>query len=194
MSDPEDPDNVLVFRNPAGQPVAVPAQVVTEAERAYRCYMMNLGGKSWHEIAVLESYPSASAAKYDVDRYMEEARAMIVEASQQKMLVREVARLDYLQDRIWPGVQAGSLAAVQQARGIIMDRVKLIEAVAMLKHLEGGASHNTVVIGSYATADKESYIGALAAAAGDTPRTSSTDTAPPSAARSTVIQKDPTKE
>ncbi|HEY5787697.1 MAG TPA: hypothetical protein VIT65_23275, partial [Microlunatus sp.] len=148
MSDTDDPDNVLVFRNPAGQPVAVPDDVVTEAERAYRCYMLNIGGKSWQEIAELENYPSAGAAKYDVDRYMEEARSLVVEASQQKMLVREVSRLDFLQDRIWPGVQAGSLAAVKEVRGIIMDRVRLIEAIALLKHLEGGRSHNTVVIGA----------------------------------------------
>src|SRR5690348_13924498 len=93
---PED-SNVLVFRGTTGQPVVIPDAVATAAERAYRAYKMHIGGKSWQEIANEEQYPSARAAKADVDRYMDEASALVADRTARKMLNLEVARLDALQ-------------------------------------------------------------------------------------------------
>ena len=117
---------VLVFRNPAGDPIAVPEDVVTAAERAYRCYQMRIGGQSWAQIAEAELYPSASAAKYDVDRYMAEARAMVVESSAQEILTLEVHRLDALQHALWMSAMTGHVPSAALVVNIIMNRAKLV--------------------------------------------------------------------
>lgn len=119
-------DGVLVFRNPVGEPVAVPDSVVTEAERAYRCYKARIGGRSWEMIAAEERYPSAEAARRDVDRYMGEAKALVIEKSQQDMLVLEVARLDALQSSLWPNATSGHVPSAMGVLNIIKLRSQLV--------------------------------------------------------------------
>lgn len=121
-----DKGNVLVFRNTAGEPIAVPDDVVTAAERAYRCYNSRTSGMSWTEIARREGYPSAAAAHYDVTRYMNEAKALVVEASQREMLTLEVARLDSLQQAVWPGAMAGHVPSATLAMNIVINRARLV--------------------------------------------------------------------
>ena len=154
----DDTTNVLVFRNPVGEPIAVPDDVVTAAERAYRCWRARVGGKSWAVIAEEEHYPSPRAAKYDVDRYLEEARSLVVEKSAQDMLTLEVARLDELQRGVWPQAMNGHLPSATLVLNIIRIRADLLG-------LTGGAavdpsssgSRTVVVVG----ADSPGYIASL---------------------------------
>ena len=199
MSDderPEDePTNVLVFRNGVGQPVAVPEDIVVDAERPYRAYKAHLGGKDWATIAEQEGYPSASSAAYDVDRYMEEARSMVTARSQKQLLDLNVARLDYMLSQVWPGVEAGMLTAIKEARGIIMDQSKTVVAMAAVKDDSADEIRRTVVIYGEQRDDKDSYIQQLQRAAGDDTPSQSPGQPDRPASGSTVIMEPPdTKE
>lgn len=123
---PEDTGNVLVFRNTVGEPIAVPEEVVTAAEQAYRCHRMRVDGYSWEQIAQVEHYPSAGAAKYDVDRYLDEGKALVVESSQREMLALEVARLDSLQLALWKKAMGGHVQSVNAIVNIVMNRARLV--------------------------------------------------------------------
>ena len=125
--DPKPPSGtVLVFRNHADEPIAVPNEVVTEAERAFRCHGLRLQGNSWEKIAELELYPSARSAKSDVDRYLEEGRALVVEASQREQLSMEVARFDALQLALWPAAMRGNVQSAVAVMNIIVHRARLV--------------------------------------------------------------------
>jgi hypothetical protein len=153
---PEDGAKVLAFRNADKEPVVVPTAVATEAERAYRCYGMRIGGKSWSEIA--------TAAKTDVDRYLAEGRALVVESSAKDMLTLEISRMDALQNYLWGFVQSGSIPAITEARHIIMSRAQLVVALGGgLDKAKDGTQ--TVVIGGTA----QNYLGTLQEAAGAVP-------------------------
>jgi hypothetical protein len=159
----EHDGDVLVFRGTAGDPIAVPSDVVTAAERAYRCYQLRVGGKSWEQVAELEKYPSASSAKYDVDRYMEEARALVVEASQKEMLTLEVHRLDALQDALWLNAMSGHVPSAGMCMNLIMNRAKL--TVEFRERVGADADHaRTVVV----PVENDGYLQALMDAAGET--------------------------
>lgn len=123
----QPPDgSVLVYRNTVGDPIAVPEEVVTAAERAFRCYKERMAGKSWGEIALDEHYPSATAAKYDVGRYMDEASAMVVASTAKEMLSLEVARLDAVQNALWLSAMTGHVPSAALVVNIIINRAKLI--------------------------------------------------------------------
>lgn len=153
---------VLVFRNATGEPIAVPADIVTEAERAYRCYQMRIGGMAWSEISILENYPSPGAAKYDVDRYMAEAKALVVEASARDMLTLEVHRLDALQHAMWDAAMAGDTRSGSLVMGIIINRAKLI-GLDPEKMADDADRARTVVI----PMEEQAYMAALQKAAND---------------------------
>ena len=163
---PEDMDaetsNVLVFRNTAGDPIAVPSDVVTAAERAYRCYMSRVAGMSWAEIATAEGYPTGASARYDVERYLSEGKALVVEASQRDMLILEIHRLDALQHAVWPGAMAGHVPSVTAALAIVNSRAKLVGLDPdKLDDAAAKAARNTVVV----PPDDAGYIKALQRAA-----------------------------
>lgn len=161
------PENVLVFRNSTGQPVIVPNAVATEAERAYRAYTMHVGGKSWQEIANEEKYPSAGSAKADVDRYMDEAAALVADRSARKMLNLEVTRLDALQAAIWPQAMAGHIPSAALVMNIVMNRSRLVGLDPEKMNEELNASARTVVV----PGDTTSFIETMkrqAAQTGDT--------------------------
>lgn len=141
----DDTATVLVFRNANGQPVAVPEAVVVEAERPYRSYQLHMQGKSWAAIAKEESYADAAAARYDVGRYIEEGKALVVTESRRNQLQLEVARLDYAQSVIWAQMETGHLPAVKEVVNIIMSRAKLL-ALAEMAENEGGEDGPTTVI------------------------------------------------
>jgi hypothetical protein len=166
---PEQPTSVLVFANGSGEPIAVPSDVVTAGERAYRCHLMRVGGNSWEEIATAELYPSGSAAKYDVDRYIEEGKALVVESSQRQMLTLEVARLDRLQHSVWAAAMGGHVPSVSVAMSIIMNRAKLVGLDAEKMNVDALA--RTVVVPS----SSDGYIAALKSAAGVVTQLSDSD-------------------
>jgi len=156
----EREDNVLVFRNATGSPVAVPSSVVTEAERAYRCHQMRIQGVSWGEIAQQENYTSAGAAKSDVDRYMAEARSLVVEASAREMLTLEVNRLDALQQAMWTNAMSGHVPSAQLIMNIIVNRAKLV-GLDPEKMSEEADKARTVVVPD----NPDGYLAALQQAA-----------------------------
>lgn len=155
---------VIAFRNSAGEPVVVPDAVATEAERAYRAYKLNRDGLDWHSIAEMEMYPSARAAKADVDRYLAEARALVVEKSAKEMLSLEMARLNHYTFQLREGIEKGSIIAITEARHLVMARARL--ALALGASLtEDNAGGRTVVI----PGDDDGYVATLKEAAGDQP-------------------------
>lgn len=161
---PKDGAEILAFRNSAGEPIVVPTAVATEAERALRCYNRHLEGDDWQTIAMEENYPSARACKADVDRYFEEARAMVVEKSAQEMLTTEVARTLKLQKMIWSAASEGSIPAVSEIRQLIMTRAKL--AVMLNPDVTGANDTSRTVVIPGSSAD---YIATLQKAAGNVP-------------------------
>lgn len=166
VADHREGADVLVFRNSAGEPIVVPSAVATEAERAYRCYQLRQSGKDWTEIALAEQYPSAKAAKYDVDRYLEEARSLVVESSAREMLRLEISRLDRLQSFIWDKAADGNIAAITEIRQLVMSRVRVVEVLEPSKTEEvGGDMVRTVVVAS----DEAGYLRGLQKAAGALP-------------------------
>ena len=156
--------SVIVFRNPAGEPIAVPEDVVTAAERAYRCYQLRVGGQSWAQIAEAELYPSAGSAKADVDRYMAEASAMVVESSAREMLTLELHRLDALQHALWLSAMTGHVPSASLVMNIIMNRAKLVGLDP--DRMGAEASHATTVVVPH---QDDGYLTALKSAAGEAP-------------------------
>lgn len=156
--DDEHEAKVLVFRTAANDTFAVPDDVVTEAERAYRCHQHHLQGKSWDEIALEEQYPSGRAAKADVDRYMAEARSLVSEKTMRDMLTLEVMRLDALQAAIWPNAMMGHVPSATFVLNVIMSRAKLIglDPDRMAEQLQQRQSHTVIV-----PPDSDGYVAAL---------------------------------
>lgn len=124
---PDDTSNVLVFRNPAGAPVSVPHEVVEAAQAVYRAYLDKVAGLSWELVAYNHHYPSASAARADVERYVREGAALVTDQSRQAVLEMEVARLDALQTALWDNAMKGSIPAVSEVRQLINSRVALVK-------------------------------------------------------------------
>jgi hypothetical protein len=159
MSSEVEEGKVLVFRNSASEPIAVPGEIVTEAERAYRCHIKRLEGSSWEEIAIAEKYPTAIACKADVDRYLKEGAALVTEKSQRDQLTLEVGRLDAMQLFLWPKAKGGSVPAVTAIVNIIMNRSKLVGLQSEQALAAGGP--RTLVV----PVDDEGFLDALKEAA-----------------------------
>ena len=156
----QDTGTVLVFRNPSGEPVAVPTDVVTAAERVYRAYTSHLEGKSWTQIALEEQYPSDDAVKYDVQRYLDEAKSLVIHHTAREMLQLEVARLNELQSYVWPMARKGHVQSIGAAVNIIMSRAKLIGLDP--DHMaDKGDTSRTVVVPN----DEDGYVASLQRAA-----------------------------
>lgn len=152
--------NVLVFRNPAGEPVAVPDEVVTAGERAYRAYQLHLQGMSWEQVAEAEQYADRTAAMYDVRRYMEEAKALVVARSAREMLTLEVARMDALQSALWPSAMRGHVQSAMAVLNVINSRAKLV-GLDPEKMNDADTKAHTVVVPS----GEDGYLAALQEAA-----------------------------
>jgi hypothetical protein len=148
LAEKKEGATVLVFRNQVGQPVAVPENVVHEAERPYRAYRAHLAGKSWAEIAREERYADAGAAAYDVKRYVEEGKALITTRTRRDQLQLEVARLDALQAVVWDQAMTGHLPAIKEATNLIATRSKLLGLAEMAENEGGEDGPRTVIIPS----------------------------------------------
>lgn len=155
---PSGEGEVLVFRGPTGRPVAVPDEIVSEAEREYRAYTARLSGQSWAEIAVNEQWPSAEAAAAAVKRYLAEGKAVVGDLRRREALAMEMARLDALQSALWPQAMKGNVAHVGMALQVVNARVKLL-GLEQATEEEAGAAE-TVVVPS-----DEGYLAALQRAA-----------------------------
>jgi hypothetical protein len=149
---PKDTGQVLVFRNGADQPVAVPSDVVEANERPYRAHQLRTAGHTWEQVARIERYPSGSAAAADVRHYLDSASKLLTEFSQRSLLTLEIARLDALQLAIWPQATAGILPAVSTALQIVLTRARLLGLDRLAAAEPADTSARTVVIpdGAYA--------------------------------------------
>lgn len=156
--EPPPSDTTLVFRNSAGEPIAVPTEIVTQGERALRCYQMRVQGLTWDDIAGQEGYPSGAQAKYDVERYLAEAQALVVENSQRTMLTLEVMRLDALQSAFWPkATQDRDLNAAKFCLDVIKTRSTLIGVDAKEAGQAAGVATTVVVPGN----TSEEYVATM---------------------------------
>lgn len=153
-------DEVLVMRNAEGRPVAVPHAVVMEADRPYRAYYLHLGGMTWEGIKDLEEYPTISAVKADIKRYLDEGRSLITEFSRAQLMERELARIDVLQAAVWEGAKSGHLPSVNTAHSLIMSRVKLLRLDEDVRDDAADVEGRTVVVPS----DDDGYTAVLEAA------------------------------
>ena len=153
MPEPGD-TSVLVFRNEANEPIAVPGEVVTAAERQYRCHLAHMQGDSWALIALNEGYPSAQAAASDVKRYLEEGAALVTEASRRESLALEVARLDRYMRMLDEKAAEGNIIAINAGVNIVMKRSQLL---GLLSEDMAVTTTRTVVI----PLDDDGYAAAL---------------------------------
>lgn len=151
--DPDRDSAVVAIRNPENlRPVLVPDEVVREVERSYGAYLDRLAGKSWAEIAAEKGWPSAEAASAEVKRYMDEGRAVLGQFARREAIAMEIARLDALQQAVWADAMAGKIPAVQQARGIITDRLRAL-GIGQGEEESGDAVQTTLVVGDDSYAD-----------------------------------------
>lgn len=167
---PPEKSRVLAFRNEAGEPVVVPTAVATEAERAFRCYQRWLRGDTWFEIAQDEKYPSPTACKADVDRYLAEGRSLVLASSAAEMLELEIARLTGYTRKLADRIEEGSLPAITEARHLAMARAQLYTTIGAAL-IDTNDGQRTVVIPA-----GSDYVGSLKEAAGES--TPATEPAP----------------
>ena len=128
----EDEDNVipgdavrtvLAFRGSANRPVVVPQEVAMDAERIYRCHVKKLSGMTWNEVARAEGFPNAASCRYQVERYLAEARDLVEQYTAKQMLANEIMLLDYLQTKLWTAVEIGDRQAIETVVKIAEKRV-----------------------------------------------------------------------
>lgn len=123
----DSPEGTVQVYPGVDRPIAVPEEIVLEAQREYRAYIAHRSGESWAVIAEREHYASPAAARASVTRYLREGQILVEEYTKAEMLALEVARLNALQAAVWDGAMEGRIPAVMTARTIIMDRVKLLK-------------------------------------------------------------------
>lgn len=114
---------VEIFRNgDTGRPVAVPDEVVSEAEREYRAYKAHLQGLHWEDIAHDEGYPSADAAAQAVRRYLQEGRAVVRDFGRKEIVAGVVGRLQEYRRAMWQGAVVEGKTTAMMALLAIEDR------------------------------------------------------------------------
>ena len=118
---------VQIFRNPeTGRPIAVPDEIVTEAEREYRAYKLHVQGLTWREIADREHYPNGGAASEAVKRYLDEGRAVVGSFRRPEVMAVEIAVLRAMRAALWDDATLlRKPAAVMAILGTVDRMVKL---------------------------------------------------------------------
>lgn len=151
--DAEAAKTISVVRNLETQrPVAVPEEVVEEAEREYRAYKSYRNGHTWNDIARDEGYPNAEAASAAVKRYLDEGRTIIRELRRNEILATEVDYLRYLRTQLQTGVEVGKPSHIMAALAVHRD---LMKALALDQPDPEDTTAQTVVVPS------EDYIQSL---------------------------------
>lgn len=153
----ELPKVVQLYRNPdTQQPIAVPDEIVSAAERDYAAWKTHTSGAPWTIVAEQHQYPSAEAAREAVSRYLEEAVAVIRGFTREQMVADHVGRLAAYRSALWTKAMQGNTQAI--AMGLnIEDR--WVKAFALDQADAEDTSGRTVVVAS------EEYIAELQAAA-----------------------------
>lgn len=92
---------------------------------AWHAYQLKIAGLSLREIADRLHYTSGAAvAKAIRDEMIRDAKD-IEPDTRETLLEMEVARLDYMQSKVWLGVEAGDPKSIDAALKIIALRVRL---------------------------------------------------------------------
>lgn len=105
--------------------VASKAQQAATAERRAKAIRMKIDGATYTQIAEALGYASRSAAHMDVKRSLERhvvEEGLAIEAWREL----ELARLDTLQQAIWPKAMSGDPRAIEAALKILDRRAKLL--------------------------------------------------------------------
>lgn len=151
---------VQIYRNPeTDRPIAVPEDIVTEAEREYRAYKSSLRGKSWQQIAEEESYldergvPRGSIASAAVKRYLDEGRAVVANYTRAEVLATEVAVIREIRSAMWEGATTGRKPS--HAMVVLATHDRMMKAFRLDQADEDDVTVQTVVVPS------EEFIAAL---------------------------------
>lgn len=124
--DNPEASRVLVMRGADERPVAIPHDIVMQAERPYRAYTLHRAGYDWRMIALAEGYADWKAARADVKAYINEAGSLITEYTRAQMLDLELDRLLALQSANWDSAMAGNVSAGNLVLSTIITRAKFL--------------------------------------------------------------------
>lgn len=140
----------LVIRNPeTNGPIAVPNEVIAEAERPYQAYLAHRAGMDWDAIAEVYEWPSGLAVASAVKRYLNEGKAIWGEHTRTEAIAMELARYNRAQLAIWDGVEKGDIPSIMAFATISRLRI----SITHMDEREAGDMGNepmptTVVVGS----------------------------------------------
>jgi hypothetical protein len=113
---------------------------------AYRAYQLNLGGKSWDEVAHLTGYANGKTAQVDVRKYITRTAVTMDIARKEEVLRLEMARLDALQDAYWASAISGDdVKAAEFVLKVMGHRAKLL-GLELIAQGQDGMQSRTVVI------------------------------------------------
>lgn len=142
----EDESNVIAIRHPeTGAPVVIPREVALQESRPYRAYCDYLSGVGWEVIAERYEYVDARAAQYDIGQYVESARSLYNQLTVHQRKALQLARLEHLMNASWESATRGSLPAINTARQLIVDMIKL-EKLDQVEEDDPDGKKQTVII------------------------------------------------
>lgn len=122
---------VTVMRDPSTEaPIAIPAEIVAEADRVYKAYQDNLEGKTWTAIylearGTANAWESPQAIAATVQSYLDRGRIVWGDFTANEMLAVKIAQLDLLLSKIMGKAMSGTMTAVSEARQIITKQIVL---------------------------------------------------------------------
>jgi|SRR4051812_3718267 hypothetical protein len=110
--------------------------------KPWHAYQLKMAGLSLNEIADRLNYTSGAAvAKAIKDEMIRDARDIEPE-TRETMLDLEIARLNYMQSKVWLGVEAGDPKSIDAALKIIALRTRLTG----LDQVDATAGQQTVLV------------------------------------------------
>lgn len=113
---------------------------------AYRAYQLNLGGKSWEEIARICGYANGKTAQVCVRQYITKAAVSMDVVKKEEVLDLEMARLDALQDAYWDAAVSGDdVKSAEFVLKVMGHRAKLL-GLELISQGVGTIQSNTVVV------------------------------------------------
>lgn len=134
-------------------------QQLQHAERVRQAIEFRKAGMTWPQIATEVGYASAQTASHAVKSYLDD---LPQEAAVDLRRIN-IERLNYILTKCWPGVMAGDIDMMREARATIahLDRLMGTEAPQQLEVNEN-TSNTVVVIG----VSRDEYIEGLKRMAG----------------------------
>lgn len=134
----------VVVRDPeSGQPIAIPDEIIAENDIIYRAYLKHRQGLSWDQIAYLDGWDSPTVCAAHVKAYLKAGASIWGDLNREEALAMEIARLDFLQTKLWDKAANGNVAAIHEVRGIIRDRVEYRQLGKTPEEAEGGDAGKT---------------------------------------------------